>query len=155
MMRKNDVCWMIIAIMLCSCAEIQNNAAADAQIQLGLAYLEKNDRTTAKEKFLWAVQDAPDYPKAWDGFAYYMERVEDFETAEKYYQYAVKLAPKESASHNNYGVFLCRQQRYQEAMQQFNFALSNKNYIKTSEIYENIQRCRPGIHAGTTSFAHS
>jgi type IV pilus assembly protein PilF len=140
-MSRNHIVIIIIFAFLTSCAELQKTDAADAQIQLGLVYLEKQDNMMAKKKFLLALQDAPHYSQAWDALAYYTELTGDTETAEKYYKKAIKLAPKQGSAHNNYGVFLCKQTRYTEALQQFNLALLDKNYLKTEAVYQNAGMC--------------
>lgn len=140
-MNKKMIVVLVSTVLLLGCVEIQKIDAADAEIQLGLAYLEQQSAMSAKKKFLLALQNAPKYSQSWDAMAYYMDMTGDKETAAKYYKYAIKLAPKDASVHNNYGVFLCKQGEYIQALQQFDLALADKNYLKTAQTNRNAGLC--------------
>lgn len=121
---------------------VQNNTtAADYNVQLGMGYLQQGDVSRAKRKLLLALQQAPDYPPAQEAMGFFYENTDEQKTAEKYYLKAIQLDPKSGRIHNNYGTFLCKLQRYQEADKQFMLAVEDLNYLKPAEAYENAGLC--------------
>ena len=75
------------------------------------------------------------------GFAWYYEKVSENELAEQYYKRALKVNNKNPALLNQYGVFLCRNNRLQESLKLFDAStkiLSNKDVGGT---FENAATC--------------
>lgn len=136
-------------ILLSACAttskpnEKEAKAIATAKIndRLGLAYLEQKDIARAKQKFLLALDEAPNIPDTWFSMAYFLEVTGEKEEAKTYYLKSVALAPKRGDVHNNYGTFLCRSGNYQESIQQFDLAAKDINYVDTASAYENAGSC--------------
>ncbi len=118
-----------------------NTTAADYNVQLGMGYLEQGDVSRAKQKFLLAKEQGPQYSPAQQAMGYFYESTEEPKNAEKYYLKAIQLDPKSGSAHNNYGTFLCKQQRFKEADQQFMLAVQDPAYLKTAEAYENAGLC--------------
>jgi type IV pilus assembly protein PilF len=118
-----------------------NKTAANYNLQLGVAYLNNQNIKRAKEKFLLALQQAPNWPPALEGMGLYLETTGEPELAKAYYLKAIKLDPKTGRSHNNYGTFLCRQKHYPEAIEEFKLAVSDPAYLNTAEAYENAAMC--------------
>ncbi|MDV5171411.1 type IV pilus biogenesis/stability protein PilW [Photobacterium rosenbergii] len=115
--------------------------AAEARVTLGLGYLEKGQWQRARDNFELALQYAPRYYRAQNAMAYYYQRVDEPESAEKIYRQALKYSPKNGDVRNNYGVFLCSQGRYDEAIDQFESAIKQPYYYLTSASYENAALC--------------
>lgn len=118
-----------------------NPTAANLNVQLGMGYLQQGDVERAKRKLLLAIAQAPNWAPAQDAMAYFLENTGEPQNAETYYKKAIALDPTSGAGHNNYGAFLCRTNRYQEADQQFMLAVQDVNYIHTAEAYENAGLC--------------
>lgn len=118
-----------------------NVAAASDNAKLGTAYLQQGDIERAKGKLLAATNEAPNWAPGQDAMAYFYETTGDKQLAEKYYKQAIAIDPKAGAAQNNYGTFLCRAGRYQEADQHFQIALQDTTYLKTAEVYENAGIC--------------
>jgi type IV pilus assembly protein PilF len=119
-----------------------NPEAAKYNTQLGLAYLQQGDINRAKSKFLLAVQQAPNDPLVLDSMGYFLDSTNQSVEAEVYYLKAIAAAPKnDGAVQNNYGDYLCRHQRHQEAIQHFLAAAKNINYLNTAAAYENAGIC--------------
>lgn len=118
-----------------------NTTAADYNIQLGMGYLDEGDVSRAKQKFLQAMDQAPDWPPTQEAMGYFFENTGETNTAEKYYLKAIELDPSSGRAHNNYGTFLCKLQRYKEADKQFMLAVQDLKYLKTAEAYENAGLC--------------
>src|SRR5262249_7711038 len=96
-----------------------NTAAADYNVQLGMGYLQQGDVARAKQKFLLALEQAPDYQPALEAMGYFYESTEEPKTAEGHYKKAIQVDPKSGSAHNNYGAFLTKQKRFKEADEQF------------------------------------
>lgn len=109
--------------------------------QLGMAYLEQHAIQRAKKKFLTALELAPNIPDTWYSMAYFFEVTGDKVQAKKHYLKAVALAPTRGDVQNNYGTFLCRSGEYQAAIQHFQIAIQDINYLDTAAAYENSGLC--------------
>lgn len=114
--------------------------ASEINVQLGLQYLNQGNTARAKQKLLQAIKQNPT-STAYGALGYFYETTGDQKQAEQYYLKAISLNPTAGAGHNNYGTFLCRQGRYQQAEQQFKLAVSDKNYLKDASAYENAGLC--------------
>ncbi|MFT4057966.1 MAG: type IV pilus biogenesis/stability protein PilW [Legionella sp.] len=115
--------------------------AAAYNVQLGLGYLKQGDRPRAKKKLLTALEQEPKSPDVNSAMAYYFERTNEAERAEKYYLKALALASNAGAQSNNYGAFLCRQGDYKKAEYYFLNAANNMHYVHTAGAYENAGLC--------------
>ncbi len=119
----------------------QHEGAARANLNLGLAYLDSNERVEAKDKLLLATRLAPHDPWVWSALAYFEEFAGEDLLAEKYYKKALHLCPHEGALHNNWGAFLCRHQHYQEGIKQLLIAAEDPNYLDPRKAYLNAAHC--------------
>lgn len=133
------------ALILLACAPGQtaekNQKAANYNAQLGLVYLQHGDINLAKSKLLLANQQSPNDALVLDSMAYFLETTGEAEAAEHYYLQAIKYYPKYGTVQNNYGTFLCRHNRYQEAIKHFILATQDIHYLNTASAYENAGWC--------------
>lgn len=137
---------MLILILLLGCQNItlkkqRDIAAAQANIKLGLAYLNLRDTGKAKQKLLFAKEISPNYPAIWYTLGYFYQKTQEISEAAYCYQHALKLAPENGSAHNNYGAFLYSTQQYRKAIQQFLLALKDPNYLDPGYAYENAGLC--------------
>lgn len=116
-------------------------ATAKINTQLGIAYLEEHNIGRAKRKLLMALEEAPSIPETWYAMGYFLEATGEKTQAEKYYLKAVSLAPQRGDVQNNYGTFLCRSGKYQEAIEHFRLAAKDIRYVDTADAYENAGLC--------------
>lgn len=123
----------------------KQNSAAAYNTQLGLAYLKQGDRPRAKRKLINALTLAPNSAEANVAMAYYLEKTDDIEEAEEYYRKALAITPKNGAQLNNYGAFLCRRGKYQEADNYFIKAIKDPQYLHRAGAYENAGLCAAAI----------
>jgi type IV pilus assembly protein PilF len=132
----------IVAVsLLTACAgspevrEVQKdaNVAAKANTELGVEYLREGNYELSKTKLQKALELEPDYAPAHDAIAVLYARVGDTKQAEKHYKRSLRINPDSSRSHNNYGQFLCFQDRNKEATAQFMKAVEN-NFYPTPEV---------------------
>ncbi|WP_253819542.1 type IV pilus biogenesis/stability protein PilW [Vibrio coralliilyticus] len=141
------VCF-IATILLSACVTIDTQTVtsgtldkADARIALGLSYLQRNNRVKARENIQKALEHAPDYYRSQLAMAHYLEQVSEFTRAEYWFQKAISQHPDNGQLLNDYGSFLCKQSRYQEANALFERAVVQPNYYYVADSYENAAFC--------------
>lgn len=116
-------------------------ATAKINTRLGMAYLEQHNIQRAKQKFLTALSEAPNIPETWYSMAYFLEATGDKDQANKHYLKAIEVDATNGSAHNNYGTFLCRSGQYKAAIEQFELAMKDMNYIEGGSAYENAGLC--------------
>ena len=133
------VAGLLSTLLLAGCAAVSDRekqlnskenlaVAADANTQLGIQYLRDGNYELSLQKLEKALSLNPDLPAAHDAIAVLYERVGESGKAEKHYKKSLSLKPDNARGHNNYGQFLCMQQRYAEAEKQFLKAVNNPFY---------------------------
>lgn len=118
-----------------------NPAAAPYNVQLAVAYLREGEVDRAKQKLIIAEKQDPKSALVLDAKAYFLEMTGELEQARYYYLKAIQLNPGMGMPLNNYGTFLCRQQRYLDAEKQFLLAIKDNQYLSLGEAYENAGMC--------------
>ncbi|MDT0603501.1 type IV pilus biogenesis/stability protein PilW [Thalassotalea castellviae] len=122
--------------------ESTNNEIAMTRISLGLGYLKMGNTTQAKLNLEKAKRFAPKLVQVHTAFAHYFDSVGEPEQAIASYETALSIKPEDADTLNNYGVFLCKQQRYQDAEKQILKAIAQPSYILVSQSYENLALCQ-------------
>ena len=115
--------------------------AADTRVKLALLYLQRNNMQQAKENIEKALEYQPDDANIYRIFAYYYQRVKEYDKAEALYKKSLSLDSENPDTYNNYGTFLCKQARYQEAEDAFLTALEQSTYSAVANTYENAGVC--------------
>lgn len=115
--------------------------AAEINMRLGLSYFQRGDYAVALEKLQKSLQQDPNLPSTHNTIALLYQRLNETDKAEEHFKQAVRRAPDYSEAQNNYGVFLCEQQRYKEAEQRFLKAIENPLYPSPAEAIENAGVC--------------
>ena len=144
---------VFIAISLLACStsaerkreKDQAARAASAYTQLGIEYLREGNYELSLSKLQKALEVDPDFALAHGSIAILYEKVGDDKLAEKHYRKALSLNPDDSGGHNNYGQFLCYQERYKEASEQFMTAASNPFYATPAVPITNAGLCAKRI----------
>jgi len=115
--------------------------AAANQVQMGRAYLQRGQREVALERLTKALQLDPRSTDAHTVIAVLFEEIERPERAETHYKRAVELDPDAGAVNNNYGQFLCRTGRYEEAEARFVKAMDDPFYATPALVLNNAGIC--------------
>ena len=115
--------------------------AANNRVKLALVYLENENMQQAKFNLEKALEYQPDSPKIQRIFAYYYQKVNEPDMAEKYYKKALSLNAEDADTYNNYGRFLCIEGRYKEAEKAFLTAIEQSSYAGVANTYENAGTC--------------
>lgn len=139
-----------------------NDQKARTRISLALGYLKMGNTAQTKFNLEKAKQFSPNLVDVYTAFAHYYESVGEYEKTEESYLQALSLEDEDADTLNNFGVFLCRQNRVDEAETYFLKAIEVPTYIRVSESYENIALCHLKVeqftkaeHALKRSIAHS
>jgi len=109
--------------------------------QLGIDYMNSGNMQRAYDKLTLALSQYPDSSTIRYEYALLMQRLGENAKAEENYRKSIQLNPKASYAHNNFGIFLCEQKRYQEAQKQFKDALANPLYSRPQGAYANSGFC--------------
>jgi len=118
-----------------------NLRAAELNVQLGLSYLQKDRPDLAKIKLERALKQAPNSSRANWAYARLEEHLGNMTSAARYYEKATRLDPDDAEGHNNFGVFLCQQDRVEEALKHFKMAVANALYETPEYAYLNAGMC--------------
>ncbi|OUS31302.1 type IV pilus biogenesis/stability protein PilW [Thalassotalea sp. 42_200_T64] len=141
--------------------DFSDDQIATTRISLALGYLKVGNTAQAKYNLEKAKQYSPNLVAVYTAFAHYYESVGEYQQTEESYLIALDLAEDDANTLNNFGVFLCRQNRVDEAEKYFLKAIAVPSYIRVSESYENIALCHLKVdqfdkaeHALQRSIAH-
>jgi type IV pilus assembly protein PilF len=128
---------LMAALLLAGCvttdsgerrSEASPEEAARINYELGAEYIRQGNLELARERLERAVSQDPDLAAARSTLALVYDRQGDTELADQQYRRAVRLAPDDASVQNTYAVFLCKRQRYDEAIEYFTRAASNTRY---------------------------
>ena len=104
------------------------NEAAAANLNLGIAYLKEGKYEEALKKLQRAREADPAHPSIYNVLGLLYQQINDFDKAEKHFNKALSLDNTNSSTLNNYGNFLCQQDRIEEALETFARAADNPLY---------------------------
>ena len=110
-------------------------------VQLGQHYLELGKYELAKEDLQKALKFDPKSVDAHTVLATLYDRVGDRTSAEQHYREAVQLKPAAGAENNNYGLYLCKLGRFDEAQKHFDIAKADGFYTAGDIVYLNAGTC--------------
>ncbi|MCB1875900.1 MAG: type IV pilus biogenesis/stability protein PilW [Chromatiales bacterium] len=112
--------------------------------QLGVGYMQEGNYALALDKLNRALKLDSDNADANSAIAVLYERLGENERAEKHYRISVNQKGQISGALNNYGGFLCRQGRVDEAEERFIAAASDPLYPSPWIAYTNAGNCALG-----------
>lgn len=139
---------LLLSLFLFACAsteddpeEIKKRKLLDTQVQLAVGYMKRGQLDYAKENVDRAMAIDPENSNANHVAALLMIRLRKTADAEKHFRRSVEKDPNNSGAQNNFGVFLCDQKRYDEAVKRFDAALANPLYKTPFAASENAGLC--------------
>ncbi|MEO8670096.1 MAG: type IV pilus biogenesis/stability protein PilW [Tahibacter sp.] len=151
MLRRMSPWLLLLASTLAGCATdslprtggqtSKARNAAEVQVTLGQRYLEQGKLEIALEKLQKALQYDPTFADAHTVIAVLFERIGNTREAEQHYRRAAELLPKNGAVNNNYGTYLCRTGRLDEADKYFDRAVADPFYKTPDVAYSNAGTC--------------
>jgi type IV pilus assembly protein PilF len=129
-----------------SYTQSQREAAAAANLQLGLGYLQQNNLAFAKDKLERANSEDPHNAEIHAALGLLDQRLGKDKDADREYREALSLAPQDPAMLNNYAVFLCSHGRAAEGVRNFEAAASNPLYRSPWAALTNAGVCQRQAH---------
>jgi type IV pilus assembly protein PilF len=122
-------------------AATQRQDAARVHTELGQKYMQQGKLELALEKLTKALTIDPDYVDANTVIAVLYENINEPVKAEEHYKRAAMLKPKGGSELNNYGTFLCKLGRYDEAQGYFERANTDPFYKTPAVALTNSGTC--------------
>lgn len=120
------------------------NEAATANLKLAVEYLRQRQYEKALEKLDRAREADPEFALTYNTYGVLYQALGDNSRAEQYFKKALSLGGDDSATMNNYGRFLCQQDRVDEAEKVFLKAAANTLYPTPEIPVTNAGVCMQG-----------
>jgi type IV pilus assembly protein PilF len=114
---------------------------AKVHTELGANYFQRGQMAVALEELREAIRLDPRYGVAHSILGLVYADIGEFPKADAAFQQAVLVAPAEGDIRNNYGSYLCRQNRAKEGLDQFDAALKLALYTTPHIALENAGSC--------------
>ncbi|RYZ95110.1 MAG: type IV pilus biogenesis/stability protein PilW [Moraxellaceae bacterium] len=114
--------------------------ALELHIQMALGYVEKGNRESARHHLTKAFDIDKNSAGATNAMAMLYQLEGELPLAEDQFKLAIKRDKNLTVAHNNYGIFLYNQKRYQEAYTQFELAAADLGFINRSQALTNVGR---------------
>ena len=115
--------------------------SAETHLQLGVGYLKQGRLDDAMMNLQKALEAKSDFADVHTALAFVYERYAEVDKADYHYRRAIELSPKEGGVYNNYGVFLCKKNKFKDAETYFKKALDMPRYKTPQTVYENAGAC--------------
>lgn len=109
-----------------------------AHLDLARGYLNKKNWNRAKTPLRKALEIDPRSVETHVLFAYVYQNEGEKELAENSFKEALRISPRNSQALNNYGTFLFRERRYEEAAKVLRRAAADPTYAQRAQSYENL-----------------
>lgn len=121
--------------------QVSMQRASQANVALGIKYMQAGDRDTAMQMIQKAIEQDPDNADAYAAEALLYSTTGDPERAEDAYQKALHKGPGDPEIENNYAVFLCQRGKPKDAVQYFLKSAANPRYATPDAAYSNAGVC--------------
>ena len=106
----------------------KRNSPAKIYVEMGIAYMREGQDAVALKKLRTALAVDDKNPEAHNVIAILYERLGEAGLAAEHYDAAAKLDPRDPYIRNARGSFFCKQNRFDEADEEFQKALANPLY---------------------------
>ncbi|WGL17914.1 type IV pilus biogenesis/stability protein PilW [Microbulbifer bruguierae] len=145
---------LLVSLLLSGCVttnsgrQVDLDKARETHIQLGLRYLQSGDenREVARHHFQQALKLGKKDPQAHHGLALLYQADGENKVAESHFEKALRYDHNFSMARVNYGAFLYKQERYQQAREQFRVASEDLAYNRRSYALANLGRAELRLH---------
>ena len=118
-----------------------SNGKADVYVKLAVGYMQQGQLGMAMQKIKKGIEVDPNNGQAHNILALIYQRIGEVDQAEEHFETAAGLEPRNPYIRNAYGSFLCLQQNYDEADEQYNKALENPLYQTPEVALTNAGTC--------------
>lgn len=148
MMKWPGIGVLLIVLAACTSSGDKRSAPqhrADINIRLAMQYYQQNRLDLAQANAKKAWESKSDYAPSAVMMALVSTALNRHDEAEQYYNKALEYISVDDAMfgmvHNNYGVFLCDQDKPEAALEMFNAAAEHPLYKTRASAYENAGIC--------------
>ncbi|MBM4180992.1 MAG: type IV pilus biogenesis/stability protein PilW [Betaproteobacteria bacterium] len=134
------------------------NQKARIHTELGAGYYSQGKYGFAMQNLNIAREADPNYPPAYNMLGLVHGELREDRQAEENFRRAIEISPRYSEGHNNYGLFLCKRKRVDEALKHFEAALANPLYETPERALANAGACaleKPDPAAAEMYFARA
>ncbi len=118
-----------------------SNGKADVYVKLAVGYMQQGHLGMAMQKIKKGIEVDPNNGQAHNILALIYQRIGEVDQAEEHFEIATGLEPRNPYIRNAYGSFLCLQQSYDNADEQYNKALQNPLYQTPEVALTNAGTC--------------
>lgn len=98
--------------------------AASINFQLAIEYFQSGNYELARDRLMLSTEQDPTQGVVWSTLATTYEQLGNLRLAEEAHGKALRAGPRSFDVQNSYAVFLCRQERYEDAQKQFEKSIS-------------------------------
>ena len=141
----------LVLLLLAGCAGSQSadepssaRKAAEFNTSLGLEYMNRDQYEIALGKLKKAVREDPSYAPGHTVLAVLYDRIGEDQLAGRHYREAFEADPGDGDVNNNYGQYLCKTGKADEAIEHFMKALEDPFYSSPMVALTNAGTCRMG-----------
>jgi type IV pilus assembly protein PilF len=135
------ICQGCVSTTTSSIAPQSDEEVAIANLNLGVGYLRQGRPELAIDILERALSFNPNLADAHSSIAVAYDQLGDVEEAEEHYRRATELAPENPGVANSYAVFLCRDDRWNDAEEFFLRAAENPRYATPEAALANAGVC--------------
>ncbi len=140
--------WSVVTVLAaagplflaCSTPTVEMKREASARMQMGVTYLEQRDLPSAMRELTKAAELDPENPEIDMTLGLAYQARGDHEKAEEYLRTAIRKNPDYAAAHNNLGNLLVQKGKGEEAIREYEKAVSNVLYPTPEFGYYNMGR---------------
>ena len=119
-------------------AGIDKEKALKNRLQLAVGYMGKEDHERARVHLNKAMELNSRSPEVHDVWALLYQKERELEEAESHYKKALSYDPTYTRGRNNYGLFLLRSNRLEEAYEQFVIGSQDLAYPNRAELFYKV-----------------
>jgi type IV pilus assembly protein PilF len=117
---------------------VDHNAALETRVQLTLTYVQQGNRDQARVNLNKARDISSNDPRVFNAEGMLLQLEGETELAEAAFKNALARDPNYSAASNNYGLFLFKQERFEEALVAFERAGEDVEYERRDAALTNL-----------------
>lgn len=144
-MKRQALALAMALALLAACAadpagQVDAQAAADANANLGIDYMRKGHNDLALERLQRALSYQPGHVRANWALAIVYARLQETTLADRHFQRAIAERPAPEIL-NSYGAFLCQRGQTEEAVELFVQAAGNPRYTNAADALANAGVC--------------
>lgn len=121
--------------------QTENQRRAQIRLQLAIGYYEQGQLAIALDELKQALQSDPDFADAYNVRGLIYMGMGETRLAEESFVRGIKLAPTNPELSNNYGWFLCQNERENQSIPYFEAAIANRHYQSPAKALNNAGAC--------------